>query len=67
MDLFEINNIQICDFFLWCQQIFFFRLNFGNSPVTYGAIQIWTTLPSMIRNDPALASFRAQYEHIPSK
>lgn len=38
-----------------------------SSPVTYGSIQVWTTLPDQIRRDASLASFRREYDRRPSK
>lgn len=37
------------------------------SEVTQGAVEVWANLPDEIRQDPSLASFRAEHERIHGK
>lgn len=34
------------------------------SEVTEGAVEVWRTLPEIIKQDPSLASFRAEHERL---
>lgn len=37
------------------------------SEVTEGAVQVWRTLPEIIKQDPSLASFRQEHERLHGK
>lgn len=37
------------------------------SEVTEGSLQVWSTLPEKIRQDPSLASFRQEHERLHGK
>lgn len=52
---------------IFCHVIWNLFDSFSFSPLTYGSVQVWTTLPSGIRDDPAFSSFRTEYERLPGE